>query len=383
MKQEKKFDAYESVFTDYDALYDEATEFAENSTWIPGAISKKLNISAMEPIEAQEVSAETGIDYEVIFDTGENTQLLIENGGKKYPLRDTAIDSILETAKVNGSALGKVSKYNLAAILNMCLGVAKGDSLLLLRGDKICACLSDSIYKIMPIPELLDITTKVLTDKFGELKFVGGANDYRITNAVWELPEAQGEILDAYEDIVSSHPKTMYGHSFVPAVQFLTSDIGKCAATLIPMFKFRGNTYFRLNDGIKVAHKRAASGEDDIEMYSKEIEKIFAKFADVENTLASMARTEIFNPMNAFVGFCKKAAIPKKYVSEAYEDLERFSAGGSVFMDDIYLCIASCTSTAKRMGVTKAKQLELEENVAKILHMPWTDYDIPGVVAWS
>lgn len=383
MATDKRLDAYESIYTNFNELYDEVKDFADKSIWIPGAISKKLEIESFESIEAQEIAGKTGVDYEVIFDTGENTQLLINNGGKKYPLRDTAIDSILETAKINGSALGKISKYNLAKILNMCLEVAKGDSLLLLRGEKVCACLSDSIYKIMPIPELLDVTTRVMAEKFGELKFIEGVNNYRITDAIWELPDAQSDLLEAYDDIVSLHSRTMYGHSFMPAIHFITSDIGKCAATVIPMFKLKSNTYFRINDGIKVAHKRIASGEDGVELYTKEIDKIFAKFADVEKTLAEMAKTEIENPLNAFVGICKKVGIPKKYVAEAYEDLDRFSQGGVVYMDDIYLCISGCVGAAKRMKAPKSKQFELEENCAKILHMPWSDYDIPGTVAWS
>ncbi|MBQ7673633.1 MAG: hypothetical protein IJT36_03790 [Alphaproteobacteria bacterium] len=378
-----KLDDYEAIFTDYNELREETNKFMEDSQWIPGAISKKLLIEAFEPIEAQEVAKNLGVNYDLVFDTGEHTQLLITNAGKRYLLRDTAVDSILETAKINGSALGKISKDNLATILNMCLNVAKGDSLLLLRGGKICACLSDSIYKIMPIPELLDVTIKVLSDKFGETVFIEGSNNYRMTDCFWKFPEAQGDILEAYDDIVATHSKSMFGHSgFIPAVHFMTSDIGKCAATLIPGFLLK-NTFFRINDGIKVAHKRASSGDDGIELYTKEIDKIFAKFADIEKTLAEMAKTEIENPINAFVGLCKKAGIPKKYVAEAYEDLERFACGGSVYMDDIYLCISSCVGTAKRLGAPKSKQFELEENAAKILHMQWRDFDVPGIVTWS
>ena len=274
-----------------------------------------------------------------------------------------------------------MSPFGLSEVLNRCLTVAKGDSLLLERGGKICACLSD-VYKIMPIQQLIDITTETLTGKFGEIKFTEGEYNYEYVSAFWELPEAQEILLDKYNNAVKSHPTRLHGRTFMPAVRFITSDIGKYAATLIPVFKMSNNSYFRINGGIKVAHK-GGGNIIGLDAYKDEADKIFAKFCDVEKTLAAMAECEIHNPLNALVGMCKKAGIGKTYATEAYEEIERFTCGRSCFMDDIYLSIAGCTAEAKSKGVTGTKLLGLEEAVAKILYYKWEEFDVPGVVSWN
>ena len=379
-------DGYSIVVRDYDALINEIKRNEETTEWIPGVISKHITVSAFEPIETQELADETGIPNEILRDTAQNTKMWLEYGGKKYCLRDTTKNTILETAKINGSALNKMSPYMLSEVLNKCFTVAKGDSLLLKRGGKICALLSDNIYKVMPIKELLDNTIKTLKEKFGELSFVEGENNYEYTSAVWELPESQDKLLDAYDDVVALHPARLYGRTFMPAVRFITSDIGQSAATLLPLFKHKKGAYFRFNDGIKVPHKMNLRGKSTgVEAYKEAIQGIFAKFHDMEKTLGMMAKCEICNPLNVLVGLCKKAGISKKYASEAYDDIESFTNGGtrSCYMDDIYLAIAGCTSTAKHMGVKGYKLLEIEECVAKILCYVWAEFDVPGVVAWN
>lgn len=379
-------DGYNKIVHDYDGLLNEVRTNEETTEWIPGVVSKNIKISAFVPIEAYGVSEETGIPYDIVIDTGENTQLMLEYGGKKYCLRDTARNTMLETAKINGSALNKLSPHLLAEVINRCLTVAKGDSLLLKRGGKVCALLSDNIYKVMPIQELLDVTNKTITDKFGKPSFIEGENNYSYTSVIWELPEVQEEILEAYDDTVIAHTSRLYGRAFMPAVRFITSDIGQSAATLIPLFKHKKGAYFRFNDGIKVAHKLNLSGKPvGVEAYEEAIQSIFAKFQDMDKTLGVMAKCEITNPLNTLVGLCKKAGISKKYASEAYDDINNFTGNGSCgcYMDDIYLAIAGCTATAKHMGVKGYKLLELEESVAKILSYDWTEFDVSGIVSWS
>lgn len=378
---ERFSDAYEFMTDDYADFKNEVNSFEKDSEWIEGVRSSRLKINSFEPVETPILAASLGIDANVIFDTAENSKLYLKYGEDSYMVRDTAVKSLTETAKISGSALGRIPTFDLAEVLNRCLKAAKGDSIMLKRGDKVCACLSDS-YKIMPISELINITEKVLTEKFGELKFVRGENNYTYTTALWELPEVQDELLDKYDASVKQHSRSLHEHNFMPAVRFLTSDIGMYAASLFPEFRMKNGAYVRINSGIKVEHK-SGGGSDRLEVFESNAHTIFAKFCDLSKTMAAMANCCISYPLNALVGICKKASIPKRLASDAYEEIERFCAGGrSCYMDDIYLSIAGSVADAGMNGLSTQKQLALEESAAKILNYKWKDFDVAGVVTW-
>ena len=78
-------------------------------------------------------------DADVLEDTMENTSLLLKVDGKDYPVRSCAIKTVLERARISGHALNKVSKTVFAEILNYCMGVASGDSLIKIADEKVSA----------------------------------------------------------------------------------------------------------------------------------------------------------------------------------------------------------------------------------------------------
>ena len=70
-----------------------------------------------------------------------------------YPVRSTAYKSLLDRAKISGSALPKLSRQRLASVLNDCLELYSSETLLLIRDEKISAAHSgDSMdYSVLPI----------------------------------------------------------------------------------------------------------------------------------------------------------------------------------------------------------------------------------------
>ena len=76
---------------------------------------------------------------EILEDTMENTSLLLKVDGKDYPVRSCALKTVLERARISGHALNKVSKSVFAEILNYCMGVASGDSLIKVADEKVSA----------------------------------------------------------------------------------------------------------------------------------------------------------------------------------------------------------------------------------------------------
>ena len=105
-----------------------------------------------------------GISAESVEDTAENLGLAMRVDGSYYPVRSTAYKSLLDRAKISGSALPKLSRQRLASVLNDCLELYSSETLLLIRDEKISAAHSgDSMdYSVLPIDELLKVLTKKL-----------------------------------------------------------------------------------------------------------------------------------------------------------------------------------------------------------------------------
>ena len=102
----------------------------------------------------------------------------------------------------------------------------------------------------------------------------------------------------------------------------------------------------------------------------------------MEKTMGAMSNCYIEHPVNAMIGFCKKAGIGKRIATDAVEEIERFSNGSGCYMDDIYLSIAGVMSAAQQKGMSSMQLLDLEENIAKILYYKWKDFDVAGTITW-
>lgn len=376
---ERMRDEYEAVFTNASDLSD-AIEASENtSRWVTNVNpSKQIQLKEIGgPLFAQQVSETTGISYEALYDSAEDGTDLYVTGLETQAVRSCAIPSLLNTAKITGSALGRLGPYDFALVINTCLKVAKGKTLMLIRDGKVNAFLSEQ-YKIMPQLELLDIT-KIALESFGKVKFEEGYHSHSFTSATWTLPDAKSELCGTYEEMLRDSSSIYDPSEFVPAVRFSTSDTGAAAASLYPMFRTPNGSYIHINNGYKVDHK----GAEPMQTFTDNADNLYAAFADVNEKLREMAETWINHPVNAAIGICKKVGISKKYASPAIEEIELFVGDGSITMHDLYITLADCAGTAQRMGLISKKQLlDLEDSIAKILHLTWKDFDVAGTVAW-
>lgn len=135
-------DNFKCSFRNSDQFLDFLKERKEKSLWMK-APSNSLQFKPLEK------DSELGNLYmqlyqsngsaEILVDTMENTSLLLSVNGADYPVRSCALKTILERARISGNALGKVSKSVLTQILNYCLDVATGDSLIKVADDKVSA----------------------------------------------------------------------------------------------------------------------------------------------------------------------------------------------------------------------------------------------------
>jgi hypothetical protein len=178
MNIDKRLDCYERYFMrgEEEGLLSEVQEMEDNSVWIADIRSAGMELEAMDgPLFAKDASERYHLNYELALDTADSgTKLILDIGGRYELLRETARPSLCETAKLFGSALGRMSPYLFAETINNGLTVAKGSTLMLMRYGKASALHSnaDGGYQVMPISELLHITVDMIQRRFGTGDFV-------------------------------------------------------------------------------------------------------------------------------------------------------------------------------------------------------------------
>lgn len=160
---------------------------------------------------------------EVVEDTMENTRLMMAFGGKDFPVRSCAVKTILERARISGNALNKVSCSALTEILNYCMDVASGESLVKVADSKISAVHGGDPkdYAILNMKELFQKVSEFLASEYPGNTFVTAHFDHAMSMAIWSLDGQADQIMDAYrKEIITRGLKRM---EFTPALKFITS----------------------------------------------------------------------------------------------------------------------------------------------------------------
>lgn len=388
MSIDKRLDCYERYFVrgDEAGLLAEVHEMEENSSWVADIRSAGMELEAIDgPLFAKDVSERYHLNYELALDTADNgTGLILDAGGRYELVRETARPSLCETAKLYGSALGRMTPYLFAETINNGLTVAKGSTLMLMRYGKASALHSnaDGGYQVMPISELLKITIDMIQRRFGTGDFIQGYNSHGYTSAVWELPDAQQKILSLYEKALSGIG-SRYPINFMPAIRFASSDTAASCASLEPVFYLsKTNCFVRFVDGVRVKHTKR--GKDSaMTAFEDQADDLFARFEESADVISKLAGITIYNGCNCVVSLCKKLGIAKKYGESARQEMEHLTAGGNaVTAHDLYLCMTEVIAEAENCNATQTVLQNLQEALAKVPRADWTEHDVGGVVSW-
>ncbi|MFR6580949.1 MAG: hypothetical protein ACLURP_01990 [Ruminococcus sp.] len=101
-------------------------------------------------------------------DTINNSGLLIKTPDRSCFLGISAIKSLKGRARIDGKALAELDKETLAYILNKCLKVSRGKSLLRFCEGKVRAVLSgdEKDYSILSMPEVYEIAGAYIYSDF-------------------------------------------------------------------------------------------------------------------------------------------------------------------------------------------------------------------------
>ena len=223
-------DNYSTTFASYEGMRRYHEKESLESKWHRCRVNE-LHIEPLDkasPLFGTPSAFAAGISAVSVKDTAENLGLALRVDGSYYPVRGTAYKSLLDRAKISGTALSKLSREKLASVLNDCLELYSSETLLLIRDEKVSAAHSgDSMdYSALPIDELLKALTRKLDDRFPGSVFQGGYRDHSLASATWTMPGQKEDLLGAYAKLLASQGKGTIASKLIPAIRFVTSDSG-------------------------------------------------------------------------------------------------------------------------------------------------------------
>lgn len=377
-------DNFRRTFDDPGDFIQFLKERKENSRWMT-APSRNLVFESLEKNTQMGELYLKLYDHdgraEIIADTMENTSLLLKVNGETYPVRSCAIKSILERARISGHALNKVSKSIFTQILNYCMDVASGDSLIKVADDKVSAVHGGDPkdYAILEILPLVQCVRSILDRDFAGNHFLTANFDHSIVTAIWSLDGQANELMETYRQAVAEKGVTE-AMSARPGLRFTTSDVGVSAANLYPILLLGGsNRIIPLGDPLKLDHKNGA----DLNAFASSMDQLYACFKESIERQQQLLNVEIRYPYTTMLGVLKRIGITKKMsyeVADLFAGQSGVSSGCNAYQ--LYLAMSDVIFLAQCEGASAYRIAQLEENIARALRINWHEYDRPGDFKW-
>ena len=317
---------------------------------------------------------------DLLNDTMDNTRLLLSVNGSEYPVRSCAIKTILERARISGHALNKVSSEVFTQILNYCMDVASGDSLIKVADDKVSA-VHGGDPKDYAVLEMLPLFQKVkdyLEQKFPGCNFMTATFDHSLAMAIWSLDGQADALLDTYRREVVA--KGLDSAKIVrPGLRFMTSDVGVSGANLYPILLVgNANRIVPLGYPIKTEHKHGK----DLDYFDEQLGLLYARFTEAIAKQTALLMIDVRNPYNTMLGVLKRIGAPKKASFEATDMFMAQNGYAPCTAYEIYLAMSEVIFMAQCDGATGGRIAQLEEIIARALSVNWHEYDRAGDFKW-
>ena len=374
-------DNYATTFDNYPSMLDYHKALSLGSNWHRCKV-KDLHV---EPLDATSVlygnpaAFAAGTSADAVADTVEKLGLALKVDGKIYPVRTTAYKTLLDRAKIGGTSLPKLSRKDLAGVLNACLAVQTSDALLLIREEKVSAAHSGDAkdYSVLPMDELLVTLEKKMSERFPGFQFEGGYSDHSFTSGSWTFPDQKEDLLGAYDKTLRHYGKVAMASRLVPGIRFMTSDTGLASAKVSAMLM---GTQHPIHIGgcVAVDHRHQKKVSD----FGDALDQLFAQFCDSVSKLQSLLEIQLEYPANAMTRICKKLSLPKKEALEAIAMYEMAYGGGPASAHDVFMAMQEIPYLLKIHHTPEAKMLVVEENMARALTLKWSDFDLAKAVTW-
>ncbi|MCB6415673.1 transposase [Faecalimonas umbilicata] len=372
-------DGFATTFADTKEMLEFLANRGKNSQWI----RKPTRMLRLIPLEkgADKVKGVLGNSTkELLEDTEKNTNLLLKVNGETYPVRNCAIKTILDRARVNGYGLRDLETDTYARVVNSCLKVAKGDALVKVADGKVSAVHGgdEHDYSILNMQEIFATTSEYLQVHFKGSRYMEGSGtyDHSIVSAMWKLGGNQ-ELLDTYRKALRDHGITE--HIEAPALRLTTSDVAASGANLYPMLLCdSANHTISLGSPIRLAHEHGATLGD----FRKNLSLICSRYQDAVTNLSKLMEVEIRHPLNCLRLMMKKVGIKKKLINEVAELYEAQRGTGPCTAHDLYYAMNEASFLGACEGMLGYSIIKLEEDLTKALTKDWKEFDVGGAIKW-
>ncbi len=374
-------DSYYETFSSYPLMLNYHKDQRTTSRWTKCQV-KELGVEPLDkssPLFSNLSEFALGVTPYAVEDTAENLGLAIRVNGELYPVRMTAYKSLLDRAKIGGTALPKLPREILARTLNACLSLYSSDALLLIRDEKVSAVHSgDTVdYSILNIDELIEVLKKKLDARFPDNEFESGYCDHSLTGASFRMPKQKEDLIGTYTKMLVAHGQSKFADKLVPGVRFLTSDTGIASAKVSALL-VGGPHPIHIGGCISVDHRHGAT----VEKFETELDQLFAQFGKSIAQLQNLLEINLDYPVNAMTRVCKKLSMPKKAALEAIHMFEMAFGSSGATAHDVFMAMQEIPFTLKSENAPEAKRLTIEENMARALTLNWKEYDLPKAVVY-
>ena len=364
-------DGYCTAFANEGDFFDFIKERGENAKW------KRMKTNSVKVKAISEEQTDITIRPSVWEDTLRNTGLVLVTEEGEIPVRNCAIKTILERARISGNALSKVKKDVFAEIINYCLNVAQGDALLIIADEKVSALHGgdESDYAILEIPELFETLVEYFNKNFSAYQYEGGSYEHSLVTAIWSFPDSD-ELVETYKNVLTN--RGMQYDKLTPAIRFTTSDAGISGANLYLMLLTENNRGIALGSPLKLDHKNKATIED----FKKNLNLVYAKYLNAMAELGKLLTIDIDYPLQTMMRVMKAIGVTKKAALSALTLFKSQNGEAPCTAHDLFLGINEVIFFLECNGEPASRIVQMEENVARALKIDWKDYDYPGEVKW-
>ena len=319
------------------------------------------------------------VSENAVKDTAKNLGLAISLNGWYYPLRDTAYKSLLDRARINGTALPKLPRRDLSNTLNACLALYKDNALMLFRDQKVTAIHSgdEKDYSILPIDELMYSLKSSLDERFPGNTFESGYSDHSLTSAAWLLPDQKDDLLGTYRKTLEAQGKAGIAAKLTPGIRFTTSDTGAASAKVSALLLGLSSP-ISIGGMVATEHRR----QNRVSDFQSSLSMLFAQFESSVKRLEKLTAMYLDYPVNAMTAVCKLLSMPKKAALEAIGMFEASYGGGIATAHDVFMAMQEIMFICKTDKTAVSKMLQLEESMARALTLNWPHFDTMKAVNW-
>jgi len=365
-------DGYSAGFTEENSFLEFIRKIKNNAFWIQKkAKDLKLIAYEKEGEKVKDIQKKYDITDEVMEDTTKNTALLLRTQKCCFPVRDCALQTILNRAGISGPTLKKLSKEVYAKVVNSCLRAAGGNVLIRVSEGKVSSVMSGDLhdYSILDMDEVFAHAAGYLKKNYPGCTYLYGFYEHSLASAAWEL-SADSSFLQSYQKELLMAGKPMY--DLKPVIRVSTSDVGVCGANIYPMISYdAGRSLVPLGEPLYLQHKNRIR----IGQFDEQLNQIYGKYQVAVEGIQKLLKIHINHPENCMKAVMKRVGISAKYRSEAVDLFLCQFRQTDCTAHDLYYGIAEVIYMMQCEGESGSTIAAMEEKVARTLNLKWTDYD--------